>query len=163
MVFSSSPLVLVDGQSGAGKSEYARLLSSEMGWQLLSLDQVYPGWDGLDAGQDLVYRLLLEPFRRGEQAKVPLWNWSDHRYDQFAQFRPEQGLIVEGCGAISRQSAPLASDSVWLEVPEAIRRQRARARDDEDIHRHWRRWQLQEQRFIALHNSPALARRQVNH
>ncbi|MEO8095730.1 MAG: hypothetical protein ABI632_12485, partial [Pseudolysinimonas sp.] len=41
------PVVLIDGRSGAGKTTLARELAPLVGAQLVSLDDVYPGWDGL--------------------------------------------------------------------------------------------------------------------
>ncbi len=40
-------ITLVDGRSGSGKTTFATELAEREGAQLLSLDDVYPGWDGL--------------------------------------------------------------------------------------------------------------------
>ena len=62
-----TPIILIDGPSGAGKSSLAdRLLAV---WpaagrpRLVRMDDLYPGWDGLDAGSEAVGRDLLEPLR----------------------------------------------------------------------------------------------------
>ena len=53
-VDASNPVVVIDGRSGAGKSTLARLLVDT--WplpglvQLVALDSIYPGWDGLSSG-----------------------------------------------------------------------------------------------------------------
>ena len=55
------PVVLVDGRSGAGKSTLAaRLVAAWPGpVTLVSLDDLFPGWDGLAAGSDAVARDVL--------------------------------------------------------------------------------------------------------
>ncbi len=41
------PVVAIDGYSGSGKSTLAAALASLLpGWQILHLDDWYPGWDG---------------------------------------------------------------------------------------------------------------------
>lgn len=152
-------LVLIDGRSGSGKTDYATMLSHTHGFHLLSLDEVYPGWDGLDAGQALVVRSVLPRWLNGEEVEVPLWDWSAKRYSAPRILKPGLGLIIEGCGSISRQSIPFASDSIWLDAPEPTRRSRALSRDGEGYRPHWERWAKQEQRFIDLHDSPRLASR----
>ena len=42
------PVVTIDGYSGSGKSTLAAALARLLpGWQVLHLDDWYPGWDGL--------------------------------------------------------------------------------------------------------------------
>ncbi len=50
------PVVLIDGRSGAGKTTLARDLAPMLGAQLVSLDDIYPGWAGLEAGSAAVAR-----------------------------------------------------------------------------------------------------------
>ena len=55
-----NPVVLIDGPSGAGKSTLADALVAH--WprpntpQLVRMDDIYPGWDGLDAAIDHLHR-----------------------------------------------------------------------------------------------------------
>ena len=72
----TAPLVLVDGPSGAGKSTFAdRLLAA---WparaaRLVRLDEVYPGWHGLDSGAACLRRDLVDPLVRDAPARWPRW------------------------------------------------------------------------------------------
>jgi uridine kinase len=55
-VEASNPVILIDGQSGAGKTTLAQRVVQR--WpvqgrvQSVALDSLYPGWDGLEAGVD---------------------------------------------------------------------------------------------------------------
>lgn len=160
-------LILVDGRSGAGKTQWATARAAREqgacahratgGVCVVSLDDVYPGWDGLDAGHRLVYQHGLVPWSEGRVGVVPTWDWSTMTPGQPLTIDPDCDLIVEGCGAISRLTISLATHSVWLEATAAVRKQRALARDGDMFSPHWVRWALQEDRFYDIHRSPHLA------
>ena len=68
-----APLVLLDGPSGAGKSTLADALRAE--WPgaapvLVRLDDVYPGWHGLERAGDALARTLVRRRRRGEIGRL---------------------------------------------------------------------------------------------
>ncbi|MEG8037277.1 hypothetical protein QP157_18770 [Sphingomonas sp. LR61] len=52
-------VVLVDGRSGTGKTTLGDQLAQLLGAQVVHLDDVYPGWDGLRAAADAVARDVL--------------------------------------------------------------------------------------------------------
>lgn len=155
-------LVLVDGRSGAGKSHWAANHRSVTGFTLISLDDFYPGWDGLDAGHFHVFRDGISPWVRGEVARLVLWDWGNQTPGDVVEVDPRDSLIIEGCGALSALTAPFATDSYWLDAPSDIRCERALTRDGEMFAPHWERWALQEERFYRLHNSPQLAHHRIN-
>lgn len=134
-------VALLDGGSGAGKTsvahELARLL--DPGPRVVSLDDCYPGWDGLAAGSVMVAADILSS-RSGYRR----WDWAADRPGEWVSLDPRIPLIVEGCGAITPATVRLASVSIWLEVPEPVRRERARARDGAAYAPHWERWAAQE-------------------
>jgi len=156
-VVSVREVVLVDGHSGSGKTDFARALADQHGFEVVSLDEVYPGWDGLDAGQALVVQKLLPIWLRTGSVEVPLWEWATMSYSSHRVISGPPGLVIEGCGSISEASVSLASRSIWLDAPEGIRYERAISRDGEGYRPHWKRWALQEQRFLMLHRSRDLA------
>lgn len=150
-------LIVVDGRSGSGKTQWALTRAKETGFEVLSLDEVYPGWDGLDAGSAFVTRTLLPNWRETGEVDVPQWDWELMAYRETRRLVSPAGLIVEGCGALTAMTAVWASESVWLEAGEAARFERAMARDGESYRPHWTRWALQEERFLLLHRSDELA------
>jgi len=154
----SRSLVLVDGRSGAGKSEWAKAYQAKTGYALLSLDDFYPGWDGLDAGHWRVFRQGIEPWARGVEAAITTWDWQAMAPGGLVSLDPTAGLIVEGCGAVSRYTVAYATDTYWVEADGDERKRRAFERDGETFAAHWDRWALQEDRFYALHRSQELAR-----
>lgn len=151
-VEAANPVVLIDGRSGAGKSSLAaRLVAS---WplrgrvQLVALDSLYPGWDGLADGAETARELILTPHARGLMGVWQRWDWDADSYAEAHAVNPSLPLIVEGSGILTPANARLADVRVWLESPERSRKQRALARDGDTYRPHWTRWAEQEERHL---------------
>ena len=130
------PVVTIDGYSGSGKSTLAAALAPLLpGWQVLHLDDWYPGWDGLEAGADIA-RQIAADLRGGRASSYEAWDWENSI--TVATIRvPLAPTIIEGCGAIEAE----ADLSVWIADPgEEERRSRALARDGQTYAPHWQRW-----------------------
>ena len=153
----SPPFVLIDGRSGAGKSVFAAKLAQTHNAVVVSIDDVYPGWDGLDAGSWHIHQHLLSPLLAGVAGRYRPWLWEEGRPGDWVDIAPGRPLIVEGCGAIRRESAERVTTRIWIETPESLRRSRALERDGDMYTPHWTRWALQEERFLALHGSREIA------
>jgi hypothetical protein len=181
------PVVLLDGRSGTGKTTLAGVLAGRLGAQLVHLDDLYPGWDGLRAASEaVVAEVLAAPphialplphdpppppiDRRAGTAHPgvpdvparPRWrrfDWGTGLQAEWHALDATRPLVVEGCGALSRDSAPLATFRIWLDGDDAARKQRALDRDGETFAREWERWARQEDAFIAAEDPRSLADR----
>lgn len=145
-------ITLIDGRSGSGKTTFATALAERESAQLLSLDDVYPGWDGLEAAEAHVLDHVLRALAEGRPPRARTWNWVDARPGPWRELDPAVPLVIEGCGAVSPAARALADHAIYLELDDAERRRRAIARDGEAFAREWQRWALQEQRHAALHH-----------
>lgn len=145
-------VVLVDGRSGTGKTTLGTALAAELDAVVVHLDDVYPGWDGLRAAADAVVSDVLGP-PSGHRR----WDWDASEPAEWVSIDPVAPIVVEGCGALSRASAPLASLRVWLEADDAVRWDRAIGRDGAVFEREWERWAAQEATFIAAEDPAGLA------
>ncbi len=148
-------VVLIDGRSGAGKSVLAESLAPRLDAQLVSLDELYPGWEGLQAGSDAVHRTVL-------RARAPgwtRWDWAGARPAEWHPLDPGRAVVVEGCGALSRASRPLATFGIWVELDAGERRRRSSERDHGRFDRYWQVWAAQEDAFIARERPRELADR----
>ena len=130
------PVVTIDGYSGSGKSTLAAALASLLpGWQVLHLDDWYPGWDGLAAGSDIARRIAAD-LRGGRASSYDAWDWEAGETGATIRV-PLAPTIIEGCGAIEAE----AGIAIWIADPgEDERRSRALARDGQTYAPHWRRW-----------------------
>ena len=134
------PVVTLDGYSGSGKSTLAAALARLVnGWQVLHLDDWYPGWDGLAAGADSARRIAAD-LRAGRASSYEAWDW-EHGITGATIRVPLAPTIIEGCGAIEAE----ADLTIWIADPgEDERRSRALARDGQTYAPHWRRWAEQD-------------------
>jgi uridine kinase len=153
----STRVVAVDGRSGAGKSLLAARLRSGLGAPVVSLEDLYGGWDGLENGIDLLVSEVLEPLAGGRPARVPRYDWVARRWAAPVALDPPELLIVEGVGAGARRAAGYESLLVWLEAPPSVRRKRALDRDGETFAPHWEQWAAQEDAMLARERTPERA------
>ncbi|PZE82507.1 ATP-binding protein [Curtobacterium sp. MCBD17_032] len=145
-------VVLVDGRSGTGKTTLGNALAAALGAQVVHLDDVYPGWDGLRAAADVVVSDVL-----GAASGYRSWDWEADRPAAWRSVDPDAALVIEGCGALSRASARSATVRVWLEADDAVRWDRAIGRDGPTFEREWARWAAQEDAFIRAEQPAGLA------
>lgn len=154
----ANPVVLIDGPSGAGKSTLANeLVAAWPEAQLVRLDDIYPGWDGLDYAGEHIVDELLEPFRRGAPARWQRYDWMLQEPAEWHPMVVGRPLIIEGCGALGRRSALLADLRIWVDADDVVRKQRALARDHGAFEAFWDCWQQQFEAFVAREDPRMLA------
>ena len=148
-------VIALDGPSGAGKTSMARALAAQLpDTASVHLDDLYPGWEGLEAAVPLLVGHVLEPLRGPAPVVVPSWDWVRVPPGP-PRPRPDLGpprpavVLVEGAGAGARACSPHLSALIWVEAPEAVRRERALARDGAAYAPNWDRWARQEQAHFA--------------
>ena len=157
-----APILLIDGRAGSGKSTLADAVKrlyfkqGESAPRVVHMDDLYPGWDGLDAGADYLNRMVLAPLTKGATASWQEWDWAaNEREGAWREFSGGTPLLIEGCGALNRVSAEFADVRVWLEVDDATRHERWLSREGND--EFWGRWAAQEVEFYAREKSAKLA------
>ncbi len=147
-------VVLIDGGSGAGKTVLATELAKVLDIRLVSMDDFYPGWDGLLDGAQDVSELVLRPDNPGYWS----WDWERSTPSKWISIDPKEPLIVEGCGAITPSSAALATSTIWYQASWRKRKQSLTNRWDAENYRpFWYRWLVQEHRHWQLHRPQDLA------
>jgi uridine kinase len=151
-------LVCVDGPSGSGKTSFAARLAGALGGApVLHMDDVYPGWDGLDAVVPLLRDLVVAPLAAQRPARYRRWDWDRDTYAEEHDLGTPPVLVVEGVGAGSRPVTGRSVLLVWLEAPLDERFRRGIARDGETYRPHWERWARQEVAHFATEGTRARA------
>ena len=142
--------ILIDGRSGSGKTELAQsIVETWPGAQLVRLDDIYPGWDGLAAASAAVPAILLDQ-------RWLAWDWETGMPGGSHALDPARPVVIEGVGALSRASRQLADAALWVELDAATRKRRALDREGAYA-AFWDRWAAQEDAFIAREQPQLLA------
>lgn len=160
-------VVLLDGRSGSGKTTLAAALRPVLAAacaepvELLRVEDLYPGWDGLAQGAAAVPEVL----RTGRYRR---YDWISAAFAEEHALDRGRPLVIEGCGALGGANLAAAREwaggrpgavlPVWMELSAAERRARALTRDGETFRPHWERWARQEDELSAREHPVALAR-----
>jgi uridine kinase len=158
---NQTPITLIDGRAGSGKSTFAEQLQQQLfrdgesAPRVIHMDNIFEGWDGLALGSDYMVRFILQPLARQETASWQDWSWVKNQRSSWREFSGGTPLIVEGCGSLTERSKEHADISIWLEASEETRRERWIQRE-----RHLEKfdfWAAQELDFYAREKSQSLA------
>ncbi len=150
-------LVLIDGRSGAGKTDLANRLGELWGAPVVHLDDAYPGWDGLEAGRDAIIAGVVVPLSQGRAGEYRRWNWPENDYGDVVSVPVAPIVIIEGCGIACRATAEIADLILWVECADDIRRMRAVERDGSTTAENFDRWAAQELAVMNREFPQALA------
>jgi hypothetical protein len=142
-------VLLIDGRSGSGKTTLAAWLAPRLGARVLALEELYPGWEGLDEAAAALATRILPALAAGRPAALRGWDWARDRPGPARWTRPGGRWVVEGCGALTPASRRLATTAVVLDVPDGERRRRILGRDPAEALPGHRRWALRERRLLA--------------
>lgn len=144
-------LIGIDGRSGAGKTTLAAQLSEVLSVTrdvvVFHLEDLYPGWSGLDQGIAMYDESILPPLREDRDAYWTAWDWLADSPGGPRLTRAAEIVILEGVGACNREARAALDVSVWVELPESQRRERALARDS-GFEPHWDMWAQQEADYL---------------
>ena len=158
---NQTPIVIIDGRAGSGKSTFAEALQQQLfrdgesAPRVIHMDNIFEGWDGLALGSDYMVRFILQPLARRETASWQDWSWVKNQRSSWREFSGGTPVIVEGCGSLTERSKEHADISIWLEASEEVRRERWIQRE-----RHLEKfdfWAAQELDFYAREKSQLLA------
>jgi uridine kinase len=138
-------LVLIDGASGTGKTtlatEIERVLSGADVPVVIHMDDLYPGWDGLEQGIRNLHDWILSPRADGHPVAWKRYDWAAESFVEELTLDASRTVIIEGCGAFGLGAYRHADLSLWVSADDELRRTRALARDPaEDFARHWQAW-----------------------
>ena len=72
-------VVAIDGPSGSGKTTLAKGVADALEGlgtvEVVHMDLIFPGWDGLAEGIEMLSRRVLAPLATGRPAHHPVWDW----------------------------------------------------------------------------------------
>ncbi|TSD63564.1 hypothetical protein [Aeromicrobium piscarium] len=149
-------VVAVDGRSGAGKTEFAHQLANRLDAPILSLEDLYPGWNGLEAAVHSL-RGILAALAVDDLGTARRWDWADDRPGELLTVTPGPLLIIDGVGSGAARIRPFLSLLIWLQADDATRKSRALERDGATYAPWWETWAAQEHEHLVREQTAAAA------
>lgn len=153
---AARPLLIgIDGRSGSGKTVLSKVLADNLSTDyevtVLRLEDLYWGWDGLQAGIEKFSQDVLPALAAGETATYQIWDWDAPGAGApgpTVTTKPTHVIICEGVGVGARPNREFLDVLIWLRVPDDTRYRRAMGRDGEKYRAHWDRWAAQERAML---------------
>lgn len=155
-------VILIDGQSGVGKTSLSALMAEKLGATIFHLDDVYPGWGGLESGRNAVIDGVLRNLVNGRPGRVTGWDWEKSAPGGDITVTPADVIIVDGCGISTPASREMANVVIWVDCADSERRERLRRRDGESFADHQDEWDAQVRRHIGENDPIGTATVTVN-
>jgi energy-coupling factor transporter ATP-binding protein EcfA2 len=169
-----TPVVLIDGRAGSGKSTFARLLQDQVFQEtkqspkVIHMDDLYQGWEGLAQGSLYLVEQILKPLKLAGKAQWQRWDWANDKRggtdpgNGWREFEGQNMLIIEGCGSVTAQSTELSDLTIWIGADRQTRRERFEARDRGVFSNFWNSWSAQEDEFFHEKRSEQLCQLTVS-
>ena len=146
-------VVAIDGPSGSGKTTLAKGVADALEGlgtvEVVHMDLIFPGWDGLAEAPGLLTTQVLEPISQGHPAAYRTWSWVRDEWHGTRTVAASRFLVVEGCGSSVGPAGAYAAVRVFVEAGRALRMSRGIARDGEAYRPNGERWAEQEARLYA--------------
>lgn len=152
-------LVGIDGFSGAGKTALSESMARHADVASQSIEEFYPGWEGLGAGVGRAGQGLLEPLARQEVRRWRAWDW-ERGAEGAEREHPVTARVVllEGCGAGARALRAYQALTIWVHADAATREARLHDREDWADYAPFRaRWEQQERELAEREGLPDAA------
>jgi len=125
----------------------------------VSIEEFYPGWDGLAQGPERVLAGLVEPLLNRRTPRWRPWDWEhDREGPEIERPLPGPVVVLEGCGAGARMLREHQALTVWVDAAPPERERRLRAREDWPLYEpHREAWQTREQALAEREGLPDAA------
>jgi uridine kinase len=149
-------LLAIDGPSGAGKSTLAAAVIAELRARQISVALVrtdeFATWENPVSWWPRLAEGVLDPLREGRPGHYRRMDWTtgSPRLGALVTVEVPDVLVLEGVSSGRSSVRPLLSYLCWVDGPDqAVRLERAVARDGESSRRPLREWQAFERGWFA--------------
>lgn len=142
-------VVAVDGPSGAGKSTLAARLAHLLGGCPVVPSDDFASWEDPLGWADRFTTQVLEPLRRGEQARYKRRDWDLDRLAEWRDVLASPVVVIEGVATSRNRLRPYLTYVVWVTAPRELRLRRGLERDGEEARPLWERWMAMEDAWMV--------------
>lgn len=147
----TTKLVAIDGRGGSGKSTLATWLASELGGEVVHVDDFgrpgvpYDAWDW-----DRLLSQVIAPLAADRPTRYQVYDWVEDRLGDWVDLAPGGVVLVEGVSSMRGQLGDPWDVTVWVEAPYDLRLERGIQRDGEAMRTAWvDEWMPQEEAYVS--------------
>lgn len=155
-----APTFLIDGPSGSGKTTLSNVIetqwNSAVKLQVVHMDDLYPGWEGLAEASTMVLRMLQQR-AEGEDTHWQRYDWHKKEHAEWHSVDAGEPLLIEGCGSMPLGADAFSQARIWCDAPVEVRKTRALSRGEEDFESHWDQWEELYSEFALVNNPQSIA------
>jgi hypothetical protein len=145
-------VICVDGPAGSGKTTLAETIAERTGAQVVHMDDLMDGWDGVaGTGPQLVS--ILGPLADGRPGSYRHFNWHLDRFDRVVAVPVAPWLVLEGVGSGNPVVAEWVTALAWVEADDDLRVARGLDRDGVGMEPQWRQFMLDEADLFSSHRT----------
>lgn len=149
-------LICIDGPAGSGKTTLATTLAEMTQAPVVHMDDLYAGWDGLEAGI-AQFHTILPPLASGAAGSYRRYDWHRGDYAEEVLVPPAPLLVIEGVGSGAAAYDDLRTALAWVDAPADQRKERGLGRDGDTFAPHWDAWAAAEAEHFATNGTQARA------
>ena len=128
LITTPKPLILIDGNTGSGKTTLAAQLVTLLNANLVSVDDVCWYADPVHWDGEMINGIV-KPWFGGENVAYKPTGWLKKNRPGFIEADANKPLIIEGMGACRKSLREFATFSVWVDTEPNIARNRVIQRD----------------------------------
>ncbi|MCL2197810.1 MAG: hypothetical protein FWB80_02700 [Defluviitaleaceae bacterium] len=123
-----TPLILIDGVGGSGKTTLAKKLADMLNANIVSTDDVAWYADPIHWDEELLTGII-HPWQNGENIAYKPSGWIKKNRNGCITAAPNKALIIEGSGACRKTLRKSATYSIWVDTKSEVARDRVIRRD----------------------------------
>lgn len=154
---SSIGIVCIDGPAGSGKTTLSAQIAQELNAQVVHMDDLYEGWEGVGQAPHYLESNILAPLFRGEPAGYHRYDWPAAARAEWHDVPQGEWLIVEGCASATRIVDKYEPFIIWVEAPDDTRLARGLERDGEELRPQWLQFMADETAIYQQNDTKARA------
>ncbi len=153
-------LLGVDGRSGSGKTHLAADIADALRCRrtnvvMVSMDDLYPGWEGLAASLPTLCERIITPLSHGKPGTYRRYSWEQGALAETVDVPLADVVIIEGVGSSAHSCRRLLTVTVWVQASIGVRLSRACDREGQgDFAVYADRWSEQEDALFGADTYP---------
>lgn len=155
-LLARTSLIAIDGPTAAGKTTLAAHLAPMLGAQVVAVDQLSaPGsrpWEWQRFRDE-----IWVPLAAGRSVRYQRHHWTQPEPGEFAALEPGRPVILEGLRSSIAELGDITDLVVWVDAPDDVRVERARARDPQRFACWSTKWRPIEEEWLAADDPRARA------